>query len=64
MLVPAMVAANYIANDRPAPAVAPPVRVWGRRLARMSTSVSIAGFACRICRRALRRYRPDDESGS
>jgi len=33
-------------------------------LARMSTSVSIAGFACRICRRALRRYRPDDESGS
>jgi hypothetical protein len=24
-------------------------------LARMSTSVSIAGFACRICRRALRR---------
>jgi hypothetical protein len=33
-------------------------------VARMSTSVSIAGFACRICRRALRRYRPDDESGS
>jgi hypothetical protein len=32
-------------------------------LARMSTSVSIAGFACRICQRALRRYRPDDESG-
>ena len=29
--------------------------------ARMSTSVSIAGFACRICRRALR---PDNESGS
>jgi len=33
-------------------------------LARMSTSVSIAGFACRIRRRALRRYRPNDESGS
>jgi hypothetical protein len=33
-------------------------------LARMSTSVSIAGFACRIGQRALRRYRPDDESGS
>jgi len=33
-------------------------------LARMSTSVSIAGFACRIRLRALRRYRPDDESGS
>jgi hypothetical protein len=33
-------------------------------LARMSTSVSIAGFACCICRCALRRYRPDAESGS
>src|SRR5450631_3616356 len=32
-------------------------------LARMSISASIAGFACRICRRALRRYRPDDERG-
>src|SRR6266478_8744360 len=36
------------------------------KLAGMSTSatVSIAGFACRICQRALRRYRPEDESGS
>jgi hypothetical protein len=33
-------------------------------LARVSTSVSIAGFTCRIRRCALRRYRPDDESGS
>jgi hypothetical protein len=38
------------------------IRSW--RACSTSATVSIAGFAFRICQRALRRYRPEDESGS